>query len=104
MTKYVMRWKEITESVKAHYVGSCINSFDEHGECLVPHLPWDTTSDLAVADENAEQVPIDTFLDQVDIPELIKAKTTDHDISYLEHGRVFMIYDNTDDVHYFFVR
>ena len=84
-------------------MGSCVNSFDEDGDCVVNDLPWSTVSDLGYADENAVDVGEHAFSTKVEIPSGIMGATAGHDIHYLEHEDVYMLYDSDDDIHYFFV-
>ena len=43
-------------------LGTCVNSFDGDGYCIQPGIPYDTTSDLAVGDESAEEISGEEFL------------------------------------------
>ena len=93
-------WINLCET--KHYVGSCVDSFDEDGDCIIDDLPWSTVSDLGHADENAQDIGSVTFLQNVSLPNEIAADTSGHEIQYLEYDGVYMLYDVDADVHYFF--
>lgn len=89
---------------KPVFVGTCANSFDDDGVCLIPALPWVDISAFALADEGADTVSREFFHMNVEVPADIKAKVAGHVKSYLlTHDHVWMIYDEQDDIHYFFV-
>ena len=91
-------------SVKRHYVGSCKDSFDDDGDCIVRELPWSTVSDMAVADENATPTNKDNFLHAVSILGDVTQRVSGHDLSYsVTEDGVYVLYDDTTDTHYFFV-
>jgi hypothetical protein len=94
-------WINIFEG--KHYIGSCVNSFDEDGDCIIDELPFSTVSDLAVAEENAKVINKNAFDETVTVPESIEHLTVGHEISYLVHDEVYMLYDLDSDIHYFFV-
>ena len=85
-------------------LGTCVNSFDGDGYCIQPGIPYETTSDLAVGDENAEEIPEEEFRSQVVIPSELEQKVAGHEIYYLldRDNDHYMLYDSNDDVHYFF--
>jgi hypothetical protein len=87
----------LTET-KAHYVGNCVDSFDEDGDCITPFLPWGTVSDFAVAEENAKQIDEKEFLEHVDKVHNIRAAKY-----YVTSDGVYMQYDPRKDVHYFYI-
>ena len=85
-------------------LGTCVNSFDGDGYCTQPGIPYDTTSDLAVGDENAEEVSEEEFRSQVVLPSELEQKVMGHEVYYLlDRGNDhYMLYDSDDDIHYFF--
>jgi hypothetical protein len=87
-------------------VGNCTNSFDENGSCLFDFFI--DVSDFAVADEAAmemdkkQPLSVDDFWTYCTQP---KNRPWDrHEIRYLydERTGIFMLYDETEDVHHFF--
>lgn len=91
--------------MKAAHVGTCVNSFDKHGECTISkHLPYRDTSHFANAIEDATKVSKDHFLKHAEVSKehtpLLHKKSTEfyHD---KEHG-VHMMYDTKKDVHHFY--
>ncbi len=95
------QWMKLIEA--RHYVGNCVNSFNADGECVIPDLPWRTTSDLAYADENALELKKKTFFAGATVPDEILEKISGHDVFYLDHNSTYMLYDSDDDIHYFFI-
>ena len=94
--------ESITES--AEYLGNCINSFDnDTGECIVPGL-YNDTSDFAVAEENAKKITEKQFIKAIGpIPEYLKPDISlDRIFLYDVANNIYMIYDQDDDIHYFF--
>ena len=85
-------------------LGTCVNSFDGDGYCIQPGIPYETTSDLAVGDESAEEISGEEFRAQVMIPAELEQKVMGHEIYYLldRSNDHYMLYDSDDDVHYFF--
>ena len=85
-------------------LGTCVNSFDGDGYCIQPGIPYETASDLAVGDENAEEIPEEEFRSQVVIPSELEQKVAGHESYYLldRDNDHYMLYDSNDDVHYFF--
>lgn len=57
------------------YIGNCIDSFDEDGDCIFDCLPWNTVSDFACDMENGDNCII---------------------------GNVEVVYDAETDVHSFY--
>lgn len=91
-------------SKKAEYVGTCVDSFDDDGNCIVDELPWSTVSDFARVEENAATVFEDKFLSVCDVPKSIYLSTQNSAIQCLKsEDGVYMLYDEGSDVHYFFV-
>lgn len=94
----------LIESInKKNFVGTCVNSFDEDGECIIPELPFNDVNDLAYADENAENISKEEFYRSVNVPESVIKKTSGNEIFYLIFEDVYMLYDGDEDIHYFFV-
>ena len=96
-----MKHEEITNN-KKHFAGTCVNSFDEEGNCIT-NLPWLTVSDFAVDEENAEEINKEEFLKNVDISKELIKKLLKHKLKFMKADNVYMIYDDNTDIHYFFV-
>jgi len=98
----MISFKQFLESQnKKHLVGTCVNSFEEDGNCTIPQLPYTDTTHFAQAEENATQITKDQFINNVNLPDNLK----DINAIYLhdEDNDVYMLYDDQKDVHYFFV-
>jgi hypothetical protein len=83
-------------------LGTCVNCFDEDGESLISELPWTNVSDFAYAEENARVLTEQEFL-TISSPFIQSSlSTTRDDLQYLlsEDG-VLMVYDQSEDIHYF---
>jgi hypothetical protein len=97
-----MNFKQFLESKsKKHFVGTCVNSFDEDGNCNISQLPYRDTTHFAQAEENATQINKDQFINNVNVPDNLKGINAIylHD----EDNDVFMLYDDEKDIHYLFV-
>ena len=91
----------ILENKKYEFVGTCVNSFDEDGDCIVNQLPYSTASDFAGDEEEAEEISEKDFK-KIIITDKMVPKS--HKISYYKSEQdVVMAYDEDDDIHYFFV-
>jgi len=95
---------KINEIKKYHYIGNCVNSFDENGYCTFPN--FSDATEFAQAEEDAKEISQEQFNRAVEIPNSILNKIVDHQIIYLyaEPEDVYMAYDADDDIHYFFIR
>lgn len=92
--------KYLIENVsKKSYQGNCINSFDDDGDCTIPHIPYRDATDFAQAEENYKPITKDTFLTHVHTPMFNINK---HDFFHDEDNDMFVSYDNKKDVHYFY--
>ncbi len=89
---------------KYHFVGTCVNSFDSDGECVVPQLTYRDTSHFAVAEENAKAVSKTDFETYCVVPESLNRIKNNKTTKFLhdEDYDVIMMYDAQKDVHYFF--
>ncbi len=83
---------------KKVYVGNCINSFDDSGECVVNELPYNDTTDFAQALEEVELISYIDFVEQCN-----PIDGTDISLEYMQHDSVVIAYDSESDIHYFFV-
>lgn len=85
------------------FVGTCIDSFDADGECLMAALSWNTVSDFACAEESATEVAAEFFASSVTLAGSVREFTAGHELRYLltQEG-ILMLYDVHDDVHYLF--
>jgi hypothetical protein len=88
---------------KKPYVGNCVNSFDEDGECF-GNLPYNDVTEFAHGDENAKKISKEEFEKHVDIPEHLKKIHNSNHVDYLhdKDNNVHMMYDHKSDVHHFF--
>jgi hypothetical protein len=77
------QWMTLFEG--KHFVGTCVNSFDEDGDCVVPQLPWSTVSDLGVADEEAMEISAEDFVKGADMDPRVEEAIAGHDIKFLVH-------------------
>jgi hypothetical protein len=99
-----MKINEIVLSNQKHFVGTCANSFDEDGECIVPLLPWSGVSSFAVDEENAITITKNEFSKITVIPDELKKRIFNHSLMYqkTDDSLVYWIYDDDTDIHYFF--
>jgi hypothetical protein len=83
-------------------VSNCKNSFDDNGFCLFDFFI--DVSDFAFAIEEAEKTPISESEFWASCTKPKNRPWRGHIISYLYNSRtdIFMVYDETEDVHYFF--
>ena len=97
-----MKIKDIINE-SGHFVGTCVNSFDEDGECIIDDLYRDT-SDFAVHEEESTEISEEEFKNAIGVlpPTLDKEISNDRIYLYDEDNEVYMIYDDASDVHYFF--
>ena len=85
------------------YVGNCIDSFDDDGECTNRYLPYSDTSSFAVAEESAIRISKDEFLSKASVPEILSKLVKRNKTEYLLDTKgVYMIHDTNRDIHYFF--
>lgn len=78
------------------YIGNCITSFDEDGECIVDQLPWCDASEFACELEEAETI------EKFEIHDVV-ATYMGESLSYMKCGDVFIAYNDETDIHYFFI-
>ena len=90
--------------MKKQFVGTCVGSFDEDGYCIVDELPWRDVTQFAVSEEEAKNITRKQFINNVVIDATVKNATKGHVKFYLKSSDgVYMLYDDTDDIHYFFM-
>ena len=104
----IQDWEQKTKGLlesKAGHVGTCVNSFDQHGDCTIgKHLPYRDASHFANAVEDATKVSKEHFTKYTTVPKehttLLHQKGTEfyHD---KEHN-VHIMYDTKRDVHHFY--
>jgi hypothetical protein len=93
-------FKLFLENQKKQLVGTCVNSFDEDGNCTINQLPYRDTTQFAQAEENATEITKDQFINNVNVPDNLKninaiyLHDKDHDL--------YMLYNDQKDIHYFF--
>ena len=88
---------------KRGLIGTCVDSFDEEGDCVVS-LPYATVTDFAAGDERAEHMSEKNFRRKVIIHQALEEEIFGHVIQYLwdRNKDQYMLYDADTDVHYFF--
>jgi len=84
------------------FVGTCVNSFDADGDCIVPQLGWANVSDFANAEEYAKEISESTFIALAEMPNELTQELAGHSVKYLVSENVLMAYDDDKDIHYFF--
>ena len=47
-----------------NFIGNCINSFDEFGDCIIPQLPFSNVIEFAQLVEESDNVEIGDFVIQ----------------------------------------
>jgi len=89
---------------ESYYLGSCVDSFDEDGDCIIDDLPFSDVSDFACREQDALEITRGEFEIIIkEIPQDIKSKILGHNLTYFVYkGDIFVIYDSDEDVHYFF--
>lgn len=96
-----MNLQEIIEN-SYHYVGNCINSFDEDGYgCVVDNLFRDVI-DFAQEEEESEEITKNKFLSLVDDTSMLP--TGNYIYLITKDQKIIMAYEYNSDVHYFFVK
>ena len=48
------------------YIGNCVDSFDEFGDCIIPQLPFSNVTEFAQLVEESDNVEIGDFIIQYD--------------------------------------
>lgn len=88
----------------ANFLGTCVNSFDEDGDCTIPQLGYRDTSHFAYHEENADEISHEEFGKNAGIipPDLNKEISVNRYFLHDPDNDVYMIYDQDDDIHYFF--
>jgi hypothetical protein len=89
--------KFIEASSKYHFVGTCVNSFDSDGDCLIPY--FNDTSDFAVQEEESKPITKEQFVKNVDDFSMVPVNSQ---FLITPNKNVIMAYDPKLDVHYFF--
>ena len=103
-----MKLREMIDLIEARqskktFVGTCVNSFDEDGDCIIRELPYNDVSAFVVGIENATPIDKETFLQHAFISQDEMNERTDAEYLQDEENDVFMIYDPVADIHYFYV-
>ncbi len=87
------------------YLGSCVDSFDDAGDCLLPELGWRDVSEFAYEEASAQILLGNCQPVLADVPSGLAERTHGHETVWLEtEGGIQMLYDADADVHYFFVQ
>lgn len=84
---------------KYHFIGTCVNSFDNDGESLIPQFT--DTSDFAYQEENSKKISKETFIKNVSNFSMIP-KNKEVIFMITQNKSIIMAYDPVTDVHYFF--
>lgn len=94
---------KIKELFEMNFLGTCVNSFDEDGDCVIPGLYRDA-SDFASHEENAKKITQQEFESKVGKLSIDLSKKISKDREYYhdEDGNIYYIYDVKKDIHYFF--
>ena len=79
--------------------GTCVNSFDEEGYCIVGSLPWSTVTDFANDEEEASEITKEEFLRKTKLSEA----DIEGDRFFFIMGSVMVSYNDDTDIHTFFV-
>ena len=90
---------------KSTFVGTCVNSFDnDYGTCIIDQLPWRDISEFEYSLENADAISQEYFSMNANVSKEIKQILRGHiKTYYLTKDNVWIIYDEDEDIHYFFV-
>lgn len=93
-----MKIRKLLESLHLkHYLGSCVNSFDEDGQCTV--LPYSDVTEFAQAEENYIELNISQFKSNVSFHSILNKC----DSFYFDRDNgLYIAYDSDTDIHYFF--
>lgn len=84
---------------KLSYISNCVDSFDEDGECVIPQLPFNNTSDFAVCLAEAEQITNEAWAAVAPVDfDYIEINLT----HFYKSDELYLAYDEHDDIHYFF--
>lgn len=89
---------------KAAFVGNCVNSFNDDGQCVIPSLPFASVSDFACAEEDCTLIARSDFLDRVNLLEELIPLAMQEGTEFMDLGKkVLALYEPKTDIHYFFV-
>ena len=103
-----MRIYKIAQAPKAQYMGNCVDSFDNEGNCT--NGLFQDTSDFAareeiVRDEDTYDVHYDSLISSDDFKELVHFPDflQNRDMEYYRYDNgVYIAYDLDSNIHYFF--
>jgi hypothetical protein len=84
--------------MKKQYVGTCVDSFDEDGDCIVDALPFNDVTDFAYAVDNAQTLSKAEFLALAECKDYFN---DNH--SFYKFNQVVMLYNDDLDIHHFFI-
>lgn len=82
-----------------YYTGTCMDSFDEDGNCTNGFLPWITVDDFNVDKLEALPVSRDEFL----ILTYVDNDIIEGDSLFFKMGCVMVSYNSDTDIHSFFI-
>jgi hypothetical protein len=80
-------------------IGNCVASFDDDGTSLID-LFTDATH-FAQVEEDSQEIDIMTFSQNVNW-QYPNNETNDYTFWYNEDEDIYMLYDGTADIHYFY--
>jgi hypothetical protein len=82
-----------------HFIGSCVDSFDDDGDCINDRLPLRDASHFAVELEEATPITREQFVDACYVARPLEF---DDEFMVICEGEIFVCYDTKNDVHYFY--
>ena len=90
--------------MQLEYVGNCVNSFNDDGNCIIPKLPFETVSDFACSLEESTDISEKDFIQKVSFEQAtnLGLQLGMSFEFYKTDTDVFIMYSNADDIHYFF--
>jgi hypothetical protein len=90
----------IHELIVEQFLGTCVDAFDDDGDCIGPGLYKDVT-DFAQHEEKAMPISENEFYSNMHIPNYLE-KHISKNRKYLVDGNIYIVYDVDSDIHYFF--
>jgi len=92
--------KKIFENMNKPYnfVGTCVNSFDEDGNCVIPY--FSDTTDFANKEENSDTISKQDFV--LNVADYSMLPSGDYEYYLTQDRNLIMAYNVNQDVHYFF--
>lgn len=86
------------------FAGTCVNCFDEDGDCRIDALPWAHVSDFAADIETSEPLSRDEFLKAIPLDiEMFDGLEVENCNFGVTRKNIVFAYDVNNDIHYLFV-